>query len=127
LSPFGKKEKAYRPIENTLLIDVMCADTLGLRRTKLEGTFMLCSRCFISVIALLFTVIVTSPTPAPAQTPLATEPAQKVKLTRQKLSEMGAKWKANKPKLKACRAEVRKRGLAGDDRWFFIEDCMDKS
>jgi hypothetical protein len=50
-----------------------------------------------------------------------------MKLTRQKLSEMRAKWNANKPKLKACRAEVRKKGLIGDDRWFFIEDCMDKS
>jgi len=40
---------------------------------------------------------------------------------------MRAKWKANKPKLKACRTEVRKKGLVGDDRWFFIEDCMDKS
>ena len=34
---------------------------------------------------------------------------------------------ANKTKLKACRVEVKRRGLAGDDRWFFIEDCMDKT
>jgi hypothetical protein len=40
---------------------------------------------------------------------------------------MRAKWSANKPKLKACRAEVKAKGLAGDDRWFYIADCMDKS
>jgi hypothetical protein len=26
--------------------------------------------------------------------------------------------------MKACRAEARKKGLAGDDRWFFLESCM---
>jgi hypothetical protein len=74
---------------------------------------------------LLSVIVVVSP--ALTQTPSATAPTSKTKLTREKLSEMRAKWKANKPKLKACRAEVRKKGLAGDDRWFFIEDCMDKS
>ena len=38
-----------------------------------------------------------------------------------------AKWRQNKPKLKACRAEARKKGLAGDDRWFFLENCMGRS
>ena len=51
----------------------------------------------------------------------------KMKLTAQKLKDMKAKWSANKPKLKACRAEVKAKGLAGDDRWFFIADCMDKT
>jgi hypothetical protein len=51
----------------------------------------------------------------------------KMKLTAQKLKDMKAKWSANKPKLKACRAEVKVKGLAGDDRWFYIADCMDKS
>jgi hypothetical protein len=67
-------------------------------------------------------------TPAPAAAPAA--PAakmSKLKLTAQKLRDMRAKWSANKPKLKACQTEVKKKGLAGDDRWFFIEDCMDKS
>ena len=41
--------------------------------------------------------------------------------------EMKAKWSANKPKLKACRKEVKAKGLAGDDRWFYIEDCMAKT
>lgn len=70
-------------------------------------------------------MLVATPMPATAQTAGTTAP--KAKLTREKISEMRAKWKANKPKLKACRAESRKKGLAGDDRWFFIEDCMDKS
>ena len=51
----------------------------------------------------------------------------KMKLTIEKLKEMRAKWAMNKPKLKACRVEVKKKGLAGDDRWFFIEECMDKT
>ena len=67
---------------------------------------------------------------APAATaPAATTEAKpgKVKLTVQKLKDMKAKWSANRPKLKACRAEVKAKGLAGDDRWFFIQDCMDKT
>ena len=68
-----------------------------------------------------------------AAAPVASAPAAaeakpgKIKLTMQKLKDMKAKWSANKPKLKACRAEVKAKGLAGDDRWFYIEDCMGKS
>jgi hypothetical protein len=51
----------------------------------------------------------------------------RMKLTVQKLKEMRAKWMANRPKLRACRAEVKAKGLAGDDRWFYISDCMEKS
>lgn len=51
----------------------------------------------------------------------------KVKLTIQKLKEMKAKWTANRPKLKACRVEVKAKGLTGDDRWFYIADCMERS
>jgi hypothetical protein len=50
-----------------------------------------------------------------------------MKLTADKLKDMRAKWNANKPKLKACRGEVKAKGLTGDDRWFYISDCMDKS
>jgi hypothetical protein len=50
-----------------------------------------------------------------------------MKLTMEKLRDMKAKWSANKAKYKACRVEVKRQGLAGDDRWFFIEDCMDKT
>ena len=42
-------------------------------------------------------------------------------------NDLLAKWRQNKPKLKACRAEARKKGLAGDDRWFFLENCMGRS
>jgi hypothetical protein len=67
-------------------------------------------------------------TTAPAAAPAATgAKPSKMKLTMEKLKEMKAKWSANKPKLKVCRKEVRAKGLTGDDRWFYIEDCMDKS
>jgi phosphate-selective porin len=65
-------------------------------------------------------------TPAPAATTDA-KPPGKMKLTMQKLKDMKAKWTANKPKLKACRAEVKAKGLIGDDRWFYIQDCMEKT
>jgi hypothetical protein len=67
-------------------------------------------------------------TTAPA-TPATTTEAKpgKIKLTMQKLKDMKAKWSANKPKLKACRADVKSKGLAGDDRWFYIEECMNKT
>ena len=63
----------------------------------------------------------TAPAAAPAAKP------SKMKLTADKLKEMKAKWSANKGKLKECRKEVKTKGLAGDDRWFYISDCMDKS
>jgi hypothetical protein len=67
-------------------------------------------------------------TAAPAAAPAATDAKpSKMKLTAQKLKDMKAKWIANKPKLKACRADVKAKGLTGDDRWFYISDCMDKS
>ena len=87
---------------------------------------MSCARAFITALALAAIPAIAFPIPATAQTPSTTTTDSK-KLTTQKLKEMRAKWKANKPKLKACRAEMRKKGLIGDDRWFFIEDCMDKS
>jgi len=51
----------------------------------------------------------------------------RVKLTIGKLKEMKAKWLANRPKLRACKKDVRAKGLTGDDRWFYIEDCMEKT
>jgi hypothetical protein len=68
----------------------------------------------------------TATAPAAAATTDA-KPPGKIKLTMQKLKDMKAKWSANKPKLKACRADVKAKGLTGDDRWFYIEDCMGKS
>ena len=67
---------------------------------------------------------------APATTaPATTTEAKpgKIKLTMQKLKDMKAKWSANKPKLKACRADVKFKGFVGDDRWFYIEECMNKT
>ena len=71
----------------------------------------------------------TAPAAAPAATtaaPAAAKPSR-MKLTMEKLKDMKAKWSANKGKLKACRGEVKKQGLTGDDRWFYISDCMDKT
>jgi len=87
---------------------------------------MYCARAFITALALAALPAITFPISAPAQTQSTTATDSKT-LTTQKLKEMRAKWKANKPKLKACRTEVSKKGLIGDDRWFFIEECMDKA
>jgi hypothetical protein len=67
--------------------------------------------------------------PAPAATTAAPDGAKpsKMKLTAEKLRDMKAKWNSNKPKLVACRKEVKSKGLAGDDRWCSIADCMAKS
>jgi hypothetical protein len=68
----------------------------------------------------------TTPAPAASQAPAAAKPSR-MKLTAEKLRDMKAKWQANKGKLRACRKEVKAKGLVGDDRWFYIEDCMDKT
>jgi hypothetical protein len=67
----------------------------------------------------------TAPPAAATAAPAAAKPSR-IKLTIERLKEMKVKWSANKGKLKACRVEVKKKGLIGDDRWFYIEDCMDK-
>ena len=66
---------------------------------------------------------------ASAQTAASAPEAKpsRMKLTIERLKEMRAKWNMNKPRLKACRVEVRSKGLVGDDRWFYIEDCMGKT
>jgi hypothetical protein len=67
-------------------------------------------------------------TAAPATTDAKTDAkSSRMHLTMQKLKEMRATWLANKPKYKACRVEVKRQGLTGDDRWFFIQDCMNKT
>jgi hypothetical protein len=68
----------------------------------------------------------TTPAPAASPAPSAAKPSR-MKLTADKLRDMRAKWNANKGKLRACRKEVKARGLAGDDRWFYIADCMEKT
>jgi hypothetical protein len=92
-----------------------------------EGIPMLrtsvCLAAMLLVAGSLHTA--SAQTTAPASPPAA-KPS-KMKLTMERLKEMKAKWSANKPKLKACRKEVKSKGLAGDDRWFYIADCMDKT
>jgi hypothetical protein len=90
-----------------------------------EGNPMLrtsvCLAAMLLVAGSLHTASAQSTTtPAPAK-------PSKMKLTMEKLKEMKAKWSANRPKLKACRKEVKSKGLEGDDRWFYIEDCMAKT
>ncbi len=82
--------------------------------------------CLAAVLlaGTLHTASAQTASPAPASS--EAKPS-KMKLTAQKLKDMKAQWTANKPKLKACRAEVKAKGLAGDDRWFYIQDCMAKS
>ena len=83
----------------------------------------------ISVCLAAMLLVAGSLHTASAQTAAAPAEAKpsKMKLTMEKLKEMKAKWTANKPKLKACRKEVKSKGLVGDDRWFYIEDCMAKT
>lgn len=87
--------------------------------------------CVAAALALASSVMSASAQTS-AQTPAAAAPAaaapapSKMKLTKEKIKEMRAKWSANKPKMKACRADAKKKGLDGDDRIFFIEDCMTK-
>lgn len=94
---------------------------------------MLCTRICLAAMILatsLHTASSQTATAPAAPPPAATtdaKPPGKIKLTMQKLKDMKAKWAANKPKLKACRAEVKAKGLIGDDRWFYIQDCMDKT
>jgi hypothetical protein len=88
--------------------------------------------CLVAVLLVVGTLhrasaqTTTAPAAAPAPTATDAKPS-KMKLTVEKLKEMRASWKANKPKLTACRKEVKAKGLAGDERWFYIEDCMNKT
>ncbi len=91
-------------------------------------------RKFVCVVAVLVVAgalhsAAAQTTAAPASPAPATTEAKpgKMKLTAERLKEMKAKWSANKGKLRACRKEVKAKGLAGDDRWFYIEDCMSKT
>lgn len=92
--------------------------------------------CFIAVLILTAhlqaasaqtgtTPAAPAATAAPAAMPEATP--SRMKLTVEKIKAMKAKWSANKPKMKACRQEAKAKGLVGDDRWFYMSDCMDKS
>ncbi len=86
-----------------------------------------CIAAMLLVAGSLHTVSAqTTAAPAASPAPAAAKPSR-MKLTADRLRDMKAKWLANKGKLRACRKEVKARGLVGDDRWFYIEDCMDKT
>jgi len=85
------------------------------------------SRIFVTA-AIALSVAIAAPAvqaQAPAGDAGAPKPS-KLKMTKERLQELLAKWRDSKPKLNVCRAEARKQGLAGDDRWFFVSDCMAK-
>jgi hypothetical protein len=86
-----------------------------------------CLAAVLFVVGALDTASAQTSTAAPAATTAAAAKPSRMKLTVEKLKAMKAKWSENKGKLKACRVEVKKQGLVGDDRWFYISDCMDKT
>jgi hypothetical protein len=80
-----------------------------------------CLAAMLLVSAMLVTASAQTADPAPRPK------MSRMKLTVERLKEMRAKWSQNRPKLKACRKEVRSKGLTGADRWFYMEDCMERS
>ena len=80
-----------------------------------------CLAAFLLVSGTLVTA--SAQTPDPVHQPKMS----RMKLTVERLKEMRAKWNQNRPKLRACRKEVKAKGLEGDNRWFYIEDCMDRT
>jgi hypothetical protein len=100
----------------------------------IQGDFMLRVMTIVTAVVILTmnlqgTSAQTTPPPAATAAPATSTGAKpsRIKLTVRKLKEMKAKWIANKPKLKACRKEVKRKGLVGDDRWFYISHCMGKT
>ena len=87
----------------------------------------ICLAAALLVAGALNTASAQTAAPAPAASTATPAKPSKMKLTADKLKDMKAKWAANKTKLKACRVQVKQKGLAGDDRWFYIEECMDKT
>ncbi len=81
----------------------------------------------VALVASPLSAAMAQSAPAAAAASSDTGKPSRIKLTVAKLKEMKAQWRANKPKMKACRAEMKAKGLAGDDRWFFMQDCMSKS
>jgi hypothetical protein len=98
-----------------------------------KGIFTLrisvCLAAVLLVAGSLHPASAQTAAPAAAATTAAPATAKpsRMKLTAEKLRDMKARWSANKGKLKECRKEVKSKGLEGDDRWFYIEDCMGKT
>jgi hypothetical protein len=95
--------------------------------TMLRTTTCLAALLLAASVCTATAQTATAPAAPAAAATTTAKPPGKIKLTMQKLKDMKAKWATNKPKLKACRADVKAKGLTGDDRWFYIEDCMGKS
>ena len=87
------------------------------------------TRSRIAMAAVFASLFAAAAPAAQAQTPgdNATTPQASKMTTRERVNDMMSKWRQNRPKLAACRKDARKKGLAGDDRWFFISNCMEKS
>jgi len=83
--------------------------------------------CLAAVLLIADTLQTASAQTTAAPAASTEAKPSKMKLTAEKLKDMRAKWSANKVKLRTCRKEVKAKGLAGDDRWFYIEDCMGKT
>jgi hypothetical protein len=80
-----------------------------------------CLAAMLLVSGMLVTASAQTADPAPQPK------MSRMKLTVERLKEMRAKWIQNRPKLRACRKEVRAKGLEGDHRWFYLEDCMERT
>ena len=80
-----------------------------------------CLAAMLLVSGMLVTASAQTADPAPQPK------MSRMKLTFERLKEMRAKWIQNRPKLRACRKEVRAKGLEGDHRWFYLEDCMERT
>jgi hypothetical protein len=83
-------------------------------------------RISVCLAVVLLAAANVHPVSAETAAPPTAKPS-KIKLTVEHLKEMRARWLQNRPKLIACRKEMKAKGLAGDDRWFFMEDCMTKT
>jgi hypothetical protein len=80
--------------------------------------------CLAAMLLISGTLVTAS---AQTADPAPQPKMSRMKLTVERLKEMRAKWSQNRPKLKACRKEVRSKGLTGAERWFYMEDCMERS
>jgi hypothetical protein len=95
-------------------------------RNEIGGIVMLRTSVCLAAVLLVIGSFGTASAETAAPGTAAAKPSR-MKLTVEHLKEMRAKWVQNRPKLKACRKEVKARGLVGDDRWFYIADCMEKT
>jgi hypothetical protein len=84
-------------------------------------------RTSVCLAAIVFVSGTLATASAQTADPAAQPKMSRIKLTVEHLKEMRAKWIQNRPKLRACRKEVKAKGLVGDSRWFYIEECMDRS